>query len=145
MIQEMLLQTIQEFVKFAPILVGAIIISQIINIYFEHHKIKKKLNPSEKNIAEATVAGILTPGPMIAYLPIIAKLKKQGLPTCLIAAFITGQTLIGPGRIVMEVGYFGAAFFMVRLLLALIIGVCVGTGFRIINIITGKHKKNKTT
>lgn len=89
-----------------------------------------KFLPSEKNIAETAAAGVLTPGPLLAYLPLLKTLNSKGLDLSIIVTFITAQTLIGPARLILEVGYFGLPFFIGRLVLALMIATAIGTCFK---------------
>ena len=59
-------------------------------------------------------------------------LKNKKVPVSLIAAFITGQTLIGPGRIFLELDYFSWQFFVLRVILALFIAIGIGSCFRLL-------------
>ena len=122
---------------------AGIIISQIISAYVTETKLKKHLQNDERAIAKASALGIATPGPLLAYMPFLNILKKKKVSLGILAAFITGQTLIGPVRVFLEVGYFGLEFFVYRLIIAFLIAVWVGVIFetfakKIIN-----HKKKK--
>lgn len=132
MIEEILKETIIRFLKILPIIIIAVIVSQFLIIHIKKNKIKKYFKETEKNIAEVSAVGILTPGPMVAFLPILKTFKEKGLPISLIIAFITGQALIGPGRMFLEISYFGIWFFVYRVLIAFLIAIGVGTSFRII-------------
>ena len=130
MITNILYLTLINFLKILPILIIAIVASQVINSYIKKEKIKKTFKESETNIAKASVTGIATPGPLLVFLPILKTLKKKGLPISIIVAFITGQTLIGPARLFLEVGYFGIMFFVYRVIIAFLIAVGIATSFR---------------
>jgi len=129
MIWEILTKTIIHFLQILPILVAGIIISQIISAYTTEKKLHKYLKNDERALAKASAIGIATPGPLLAYLPFLKVLKKKKVSLGIIAAFITGQTLIGPVRIFLEVGYFGIEFFIYRLIIAFLIAVWVGVIF----------------
>ena len=125
-------QTTVEFLKFLPILLLAIIISQLAAHFIPIKKLTKKLKPTEKNIIKAGLVGISTPGPLLAFLPMIRSFKQKGVPSSILAAFITGQTLIGPGRLVIEIKYLGTLFFICRAVLAVFIATAVGICFKLV-------------
>jgi len=132
MIEDILIHSAHSFLKLFPIIFGAVILSQVIK-----HSLSKKKSHLEKiketsaSEATATAIGIATPGPLIGYLPILKELKDKGLKTSIIAAFITGQTLIGPVRLFIETGYFGWKFFAIRVIAAIVTGTLVGLIFKI--------------
>ncbi|PLX26753.1 hypothetical protein C0581_03970 [Candidatus Parcubacteria bacterium] len=128
---EIIHTSIVELIKISPILIIAILISQIISYYIPKNKIKKVSKQNEKNFAKAAGIGLITPGPLLAYLPILKTLKTKGAPLSMIAAFITAQTLIGPARVILELKYFGPLFFIYRVILAFFIALAVATGFKL--------------
>jgi len=130
MITNILYLTLINFLKILPILIIAIVVSQIINSYIRKEKIKQISKENEKNIVKASAIGITTPGPLLVFLPLLKTLKKKGLPISIIVAFITGQTLIGPARLFLEVGYFGIMFFIYRVIIAFLIAIGIGTCFK---------------
>ncbi len=132
MIQEIIITTLLDFLKILPFLLVAIIFSQIIKTYLHEEKIKEITKETKTNFAKTALVGIATPGPLLVYLPILKSLRDKGMPFSIIAAFITGQTLIGPGRIFLEVSYFGMEFFMYRVMFAFLIALAVATGFKIL-------------
>ncbi len=139
MIIDILSTSAISFMKVLPILVAAIIASQIIKYYLPEEKIKDSFGESEKNIIKASGVGLVTPGPLLAYLPLLKALKDKGLALSVMVAFITSQTLIGPMRLFLEVGYFGIAFFAYRLVLAFLMSIGIASCFRILE----KHIKFK--
>ncbi|MDP2684681.1 MAG: permease [bacterium] len=130
---ELLQSTWWEFWKILPILVIAIVVAQIIEHYLAKKSVYKKISPSEKNIARAAAIGIMTPGPLLAYFPALRDMSQKGTPPSLIASFITGQTLVGPMRLFLEISYFGLWFFVVRVIISFFMAVFIGNSFRIIN------------
>ncbi|MBT4722709.1 hypothetical protein HN958_01990 [Candidatus Falkowbacteria bacterium] len=132
MLYEILIKTITGFLNVLPVLVFAIIISQIVSYYASHKKMGKQLKENEANISKATILGMLSPGPLIAYLPTVSNLHKKGMAPSLVVAFITGQALVGPARVFLEVDYFGWQFFVLRVILAIFIAVGAATVFRLL-------------
>ncbi len=133
MIFELFKTAIENFIDILPVVIIAIIVSQIISVYLPRKKIKAIFVENEKNIVEASAVGVATPGPILAYLPLLRDLNKKGMPLSIIAAFITGQTLIGPARFFIEADYFSVRFFVVRAIISLLIAICIGTCFRFIS------------
>lgn len=130
MIIEILYLTSISFLKILPILVIAIVLSQIITTYLSEEKTEMIFEANKKNMAKASIIGIATPGPLLAFLPLLKTFKKKGVSVSIIVAFITGQTLIGPVRFFLEVNYFGITFFIYRVLIAFLIAMSVAVCFR---------------
>ena len=130
MIIEILYLTSISFLKILPILVIAIVLSQIITTYLSQEKTEMIFEANKKNMAKASIIGIATPGPLLAFLPLLKTFKKKGVSVSIIVAFITGQTLIGPMRFFLEVNYFGITFFIYRVLIAFLIAMSVAVCFR---------------
>ncbi|MCH7493035.1 permease [Patescibacteria group bacterium] len=121
-----------EFLKIIPILVGAIFVAQIVGHFLAKKEMHKKIGSSNKNIARAAGIGLVTPGPLLAYLPTLKDMQKKGVPLSLIIAFITGQTLIGPLRIFLEINYFGVLFFLIRAVISFLLAIAIGISFRVL-------------
>lgn len=132
MIWNILTTSLISFLKFLPILIIAIFVSQIVKNLVKEKKIKKAFKENEKNIAKASVIGICTPGPLLAYLPLLKTLKDKKIPISILVAFITGQTLIGPMRVFLEIGYFGISFFTYRLVISFLIAILVALSFMLL-------------
>lgn len=130
---EILTISLVSFLKILPILIGAVFLSQVARLFVHEKKIKKYIHDDSRGVMISTAVGIGTPGPLLAYLPILRVLKKKGVAISAIGSFVTGQTLIGPGRLILEVSYFGPVFFVVRVVLAFVIGTCVGWSFHLLN------------
>lgn len=130
MITNIIYLTLANFLKFLPILIVAIVTSQIIGSYIPKDMREKILKEKGRNIIRASGIGIATPGPLAAYLPLLKVLNEKGLPLSIIISFITGQTLVGPMRLFLEVGYFGIIFFVYRVIISFLIAVGIGTCFR---------------
>jgi len=126
-IETLLRGTLENLWSYLPILLVALLVSNYIQSrrsarvldYFLHGRVRETL-------VAVSLTGLLTPGPLAAYLPVLKALRKLGFRLSLIAAFITSQTLVGPGRLFMEVGYFGAGFFIYRVIASFAIAIAVG-------------------
>ncbi len=132
MITGILYQSLMQFLAVMPILTIAIVASQAIKAYLHKEKLTEIFKENEKNIAKASAIGIMTPGPLLAFLPLLKTLKDNGLPFSILAAFITGQTLIGPARLFLEVEYFGVNFFILRVIITFLIAIGIATSFRVL-------------
>lgn len=131
MLSQILIHSAISFLKLFPIVIVAVLISQLIKRKLATKDLHKKLKESTASEGMATIIGILTPGPLIGFLPILKELARKGIPPSIIAAFITGQTLIGPVRLFLETGYFGWKFFAIRVTSALIMGIIIGLVFKL--------------
>jgi len=85
---------------------------------------------SEKNLITSllmiSLLGILTPGPIYSIFPIVWVLRKKGIRSHFLIAFMTGQTLMGPMRIPLELYYLGVPFFLFRVVSSVLLGVFAG-------------------
>ncbi len=129
---DLLKDSLIGLLKVLPILVAAVLLSKIISEYLPKDKLEKSVKESDKNIAKASAIGLITPGPLLTYLPLLKTLKQKGLGLSILIAFITTQTLIGPGRILLELDYFGITFLCLRVLLAFVIAIAIGISFRLL-------------
>jgi len=73
-----------------------------------------------------TCVGIITPGPIYSIFPLVYVLKRKGVDSHHLIAFMTGQTLMGPLRIPLELYYLGLNFFIFRLISSVILGIFAG-------------------
>jgi uncharacterized membrane protein YraQ (UPF0718 family) len=132
MILDILSLSIIRFIKILPVIIIAIIASQVIKLYLHKDKIKKVFKENKKNIIKASAIGMITPGPLVGFLPLLNTLKEKGIQISIIATFITGQTLIGPGRIFFEINYFGITFFIYKLIISFFIAIAIGVCFMLL-------------
>ncbi len=139
---EILTDTLHEFWRILPVLLVAIVVSQIAEHWLQKRNMHHRIGDTNTNIIRAGAIGIATPGPLIAYLPTVRKLARQGVPPSVIGSFITGQTLVGPMRVFLEVSYFGAAFFIMRAAISLLMAIGVGYGMHVINRFTPLFSKH---
>ncbi len=73
-----------------------------------------------------TCLGIITPGPIYSIFPIVWVLREKGIESHYLVAYLTGQTLMGPMRIPLELYYLGSAFFLFHVLVTIALGVLAG-------------------
>jgi uncharacterized membrane protein YraQ (UPF0718 family) len=73
-----------------------------------------------------TCIGVATPGPIFAIFPILVVFVRKGINAHYIFAYSTGQTLMGPLRIPLEIYYLGWGFFLFRVLSSILLGVFAG-------------------
>jgi len=132
-IDQILYLTLQRFLGSLPILVIAIIVAKVISLSISEDKIGLFLKTRKRNIVGASLLGLVTPGPLAPYLPLLKVLQSGGLPLSVVAAFITSQTLVGPLRAFLEVDMFGLAFFALRVVVSSIIAIGVGVCFQLLN------------
>jgi uncharacterized membrane protein YraQ (UPF0718 family) len=129
MTADILHQTLIDFLSILPVMVAAIVVSQLVKTRLSGKKFEA-FSESGRNLANASIAGMATPGPLLAYLPLLKTLKDRGLPLSIITAFITGQSMVGPARIFLELGYFGPLFLFCRMVIGFLMAVGVGACFR---------------
>jgi uncharacterized membrane protein YraQ (UPF0718 family) len=119
--------------------VTAIVIAKVLSLYISEDKIGMLLKTEKRNVIGVSLLGLVTPGPLAPYLPLLKVLERGGLPLSVVAAFITSQTLVGPLRAFLEVDLFGPSFFTFRVAISFIIAIGVGAFFQLLN----KHIKPK--
>lgn len=133
LVMDILFLTIERFLKYLPILVIAIFVAQFFRLYLTEDKIgiflKRK---ARRNILIGSLLGLVTPGPLASFLPLLRVLKSGGLQLSVVAAFITSQTLVGPIRAFLEVDLFGTAFFVYRVVISFLIAMGVGLCFQLL-------------
>jgi len=127
MIATLLIETWQNLLGFLPILLLAMFAANVIQARLSGRVMDHLLHGRVRDtLLAVTLIGLATPGPLACYLPVLKALRKLGFRLSLIAAFITAQSLVGPGRLVVETGYFGVGFFVYRVVASFFIALLVG-------------------
>jgi uncharacterized membrane protein YraQ (UPF0718 family) len=142
MIFDILWLTLERFLGYLPFLLVAIVTAKVLSLYISEDRIGmffEARRSGRRNIVEASLVGLTTPGPLAAYLPLLKVLQSGGLPLSIVATFITSQTLVGPIRAFLEVEVFGPVFFAFRVAASFVIAVGIGMCFQILS----KHIKPK--
>jgi uncharacterized membrane protein YraQ (UPF0718 family) len=105
----------------------AVVISTAVHFIMPDDFAQKHLSKNKfRYLLYATVFGVMTPGPVYAMYPIVFSLKKKGIQNHILVSYITGQTMVGPARISLEVGLLGFNFFVWRVVLTLFMGTLAG-------------------
>ena len=131
MIDEVLYTATLRFIYSLPILIIAIFAAQTINSFVSKEKIGKLLRKMRRSTLGASLIGLITPGPLAPYLPLLRVLNHNGLPLPAVVAFITSQTMVGPLRAFIEIDFFGIAFFICRVVISFLIALGVGLSYRV--------------
>jgi uncharacterized membrane protein YraQ (UPF0718 family) len=112
----------------------AVVISTAVHFLVPEDFAQKHLKENKSRyLLYATVLGIMTPGPVYAMYPIVFSLKSKGIQDHILVSYITGQTMIGPARISLEIGLLGFNFFIWRVALSLFMGTFAGFLFYLIS------------
>ena len=133
MIIDILYLTLERFLRFLPILFAAIVVAKTLSIYVSEDRIGMLLKGERRNIIGASLLGLVTPGPLAPYLPLLKVLQSSGLSLSVVAAFITSQTLVGPLRAFLEIDMFGLIFFVFRVTISFIIALSTGASFQLLS------------
>ncbi len=123
---------VMRFLKYVPILILACMAATFLSSYTSGKKINKLLRKKRRNILVASSIGLVSPGPLAPYMPLLKVLNRKGLPLSVVAAFITSQTLVGPLRAFLEVEMFGLAFFLFRVFISFVIAISIGVCFQLL-------------
>lgn len=121
-----------RFLKSVPILTLACVASIFLSSYASGERIGKLLREKKRNILVASSIGLVTPGPLAPYMPLLKVLNRKGMPLSVVAAFITSQTLVGPLRAFLEIEMFGLTFFLFRVFTSFLIAISVGVCFQLL-------------
>ena len=133
MITDILYVTLVRFLGYLPILAAAIVVGRVLSLYISADRIGMLLKGETRNIVGASLLGLVTPGPLAPYLPLLKVLQSGGVSLSVVAAFITSQTLVGPLRAFLEVDMFGLTFFIIRVAVSSVIAISVGVSFQLLN------------
>ncbi len=132
MIAEIFYLAAIRFLKSVPILALACLAVTVLSPYISGERVGKLLRKKKRNILVASSIGLVSPGPLAPYMPLLRLLNENGLPLSVIATFITSQTLVGPLRAFLEIEMFGLAFFVYRVFTSFFIAISVGVCFQLL-------------
>ncbi len=132
MIADILYLTAIRFLNSVPILTLACLAVTVLSPYTSGERVGKLLREKKRNILAASSIGLISPGPLAPYMPLLKVLNKNGLPLSVVAAFITSQSLVGPLRAFLEIEMFGLAFFVFRVFTSFFIALSVGVCFQLL-------------
>lgn len=100
-----------------PLLLFAFIVAGMVQAIIPHEVVARWVGEEAglRGILIGTVAGSITMGGPFVSLPVAAGLLRSGASVGTMVAFLTGWSLIGFGRLPMEIGILGWKFTMIRL------------------------------
>ncbi|MFW9920123.1 MAG: permease [Candidatus Thorarchaeota archaeon] len=120
--------SIENLVETIPIFIVASLLAGWVDAWVDKDIVTRLFH--EQNLIVSlfviSVLGILTPGPIYSIFPIVWVLRKKGIQSHYLIAYLTGQTLMGPMRIPLELYYLGVPFFIFRVISSVILGVFAG-------------------
>ncbi|MHA1758657.1 MAG: permease [Promethearchaeota archaeon] len=122
------INTITSFGEVIPIFIVASFLAEVINIWVDREKVTEFFGNMGliKGLLVITAIGVTVPGPIYSIFPLVLVLIKKGIKSHYLIAFLTGQTLMGPMRIILELQYMGVYFLLWRGLLSIMLGVIAG-------------------
>ena len=100
-----------------PLLVFALIVAGMLQVLIPKEDIARWVGAESgvRGILIGSVAGSLVPGGPMIGLPIVAGLFKAGAGVGTLVSFMAAWSLISVSRILLEIGFLGLRFTMIRL------------------------------
>ena len=117
-----------------PIFLFIILLTALINYFLKPKDIIKHFgeNSGNKGILYATLAGIISHGPMYAWYGLISELREQGAKDELLIIFFYARAIKIP-MLPFMIGIFGIQFTILMTLYILIFAIIQGKLFAILN------------
>ncbi len=107
--------------------VAGIFISSAISLIWSRESVAAFFRRSSRvSIVGAAIAGIVSPMPMYAAIPLVAALFQIGVPIHVLFAFLVASPLINPVLFFLTAGAFGYEMALARIAAALVLGVTAG-------------------
>ena len=105
-----------QLIKFAPILIIAIITAGFAEVLIPSGFVEKWLSSSSgfKGILVAWMAGIVTPGGSIVGMPLIAAMYSTGAGVGVLITYASSMALSSFVKLPMEVAFYGWKFAAIR-------------------------------
>ncbi len=120
--------SVENLIETIPIFIVASLLAGWVDAWVDKDIVTRLFH--ERNLIVSlfviSILGILTPGPIYSIFPIVWVLRKKGIHSHYLIAYLTGQTLMGPMRIPLELYYLGVPFFLFRVFSSIILGVFAG-------------------
>lgn len=122
------------FLKLLPIFGMIILITTAVNYLLKPKAIMKHFGKDSgiKGWIFATIAGVISHGPMYAWYPVISELRENGLKDGLLATFMFTRSIKVPFIPIM-VDYFGLLFTLILFSNILIVGILQGLAIEVLN------------
>lgn len=117
---------IQMLLRIIPSLFLVFIIMAITNYIITPKRLSKYFTKkSWKKYVYATIAGILSTGPIFAWYPLLNELQKKGISNGLIAVFLYNRA-IKPALLPVMIMYFGITYVIVLGIIMIIMSIIQG-------------------
>ncbi len=120
-------ETGQVFWKIIPIFFLILLVMLLVNLFFTPERIKKHFGKEAglKGWFYAMIFGILVSGPAYALYPMLKEMKKHGLKTSYLSAFLYNRNVKIP-LIPAMIYYFGWTYMLVMTVLVIIFSIISG-------------------
>jgi len=120
-------ETGQVFWKIIPIFFLILGVMVLVNLFFTPERVKKHLGKDAglKGWFYAMIFGILVSGPPYALYPMLKEMKKHGLRTSYLSAFLYNRNVKIP-LIPAMIYYFGWTYMLVMTVLVIIFSIISG-------------------
>ncbi len=120
--------SVENLIETIPIFIVASLLAGWVDAFVDKDIVTRLFH--ERNVLVSlcviSVLGILTPGPIYSIFPIVWVLRSKGIKSHFLIAYMTGQTLMGPMRVPLELYYLGVPFFLFRVVSSILLGVLAG-------------------
>ncbi len=120
--------SVQNLIETIPIFVVASLLAGWVDAWVDKDIVTRFFHERNlfRSLVVISVLGIMTPGPIYSIFPIVWVLRKKGIGSHYLIAYLTGQTLMGPMRVPLELYYLGVPFFIFRVFSSILMGVFAG-------------------
>lgn len=119
---------LQQFLKTAPLIIGAFILAGFIEVLipreFVHNWLSKEAGL--KGVVLGTFGGMLLAVGPYAFFPIVSSIMASGAGLGTIISMITGWTLLGLSKMPYETAFLGVEFYTKKLLYSIPFSLLAG-------------------
>ena len=126
-LETILLQSWKELWHILPFLIIAIMVGRVIEGFMPKKFVTKFLGKNHGGVFIGTFLGLFKPGPLYVTLPILNGFMKKGMSFAALSAYLTSSLIGGLFGFLLEVGYFGIEYSIIRIILTLLMSI--GTGY----------------
>src|SRR3989344_4470047 len=126
-LETILLQSWKELWHILPFLIIAIMVGRVIEGFMPKKFVTKFLGKNHGGVFIGTFLGLFKPGPLYVTLPILNGFMKKGMSFAALSAYLTSSLIGGLFGFLLEVGYFGIKYSIVRIIITIFISI--GSGY----------------
>lgn len=125
---EGLKQGLKQFLKTAPIILGAFILAGIIEVLIPREFVQNWLSKEAgiRGVVLGTFGGMLLAMGPYAFFPIVSSIIVSGAGLGTIISIITGWVLLNLSRFPYEAGFFGIEFTLKKLIFSIPFSLLAG-------------------